>query len=138
MEKSQGKPVPVKYGSSQEPSSRWVAASHATPPSTALDSCSPAASRAISAHAVAAERQPVGEGTGVVDVEGAPAAVPGLHAEVPAHPAPDGLLHPLRVVVSDPAQREDHLGGVVDVGIVVVVELERPAAGRQLGSLDGP
>lgn len=52
MEKSQGKPVPVKYGSSQEPSSRWVEASQATPRSTAPDSRSPAASRAISAHAV--------------------------------------------------------------------------------------
>lgn len=52
IEKSQGKPVPVKYGSSQEPSSSWVAASHSTPRSTALESFSPAASRAISAQAV--------------------------------------------------------------------------------------
>lgn len=52
MEKSHGKPVPVKYGSSQDPSSRWVSASHSTPRSTALESRSPAASRAISAQAV--------------------------------------------------------------------------------------
>ena len=30
------------------------------------------------------------------------------------------------------AQRHHHLGGVVDVGVVVVVELERPAAGREV------
>ena len=52
MEKSQGKPVPVKYGSSQEPSSRWVPASQAMPRSTALPSRSPAASSASSAQAV--------------------------------------------------------------------------------------
>ena len=33
---------------------------------------------------------------------------------------------------SSPAQREDDLGGVVGVGIAVVVELERPAAGGQV------
>ena len=79
-----------------------------------------------------AERQPVGERAGVVDVEGAPAPVLGLHAEVPAHRAAHRGLHPLRVGVLDPAQREHHLGGVVDVRVVVVVELERPAAGREL------
>ena len=52
MEKSQGKPVPVKCGSSQEPSARWVSASQATPRSTALLSRSPAASSASSAQAV--------------------------------------------------------------------------------------
>jgi hypothetical protein len=40
--------------------------------------------------------------------------------------------------MSDPAQREHDLGGVVDVGVVVVVELERPPAGRQPGPLDRP
>lgn len=35
MEKSQGKPVPVKYGSSQVPSSRWVSTRYAMPRSTA-------------------------------------------------------------------------------------------------------
>jgi len=52
MEKSQGKPVPVKCGSSQEPSACWVSASQATPRSTDLVSRSPAASSARSAQAV--------------------------------------------------------------------------------------
>lgn len=52
MEKSQGKPVPVKCGSSQEPSACWVSTSQATPRSTDVLSRSPAASRASSAQAV--------------------------------------------------------------------------------------
>ncbi len=52
MEKSHGKPVPVKYGSSQDPSSFCVSASQRMPRSTALPSRSPAASSASSAQAV--------------------------------------------------------------------------------------
>lgn len=44
--------MPVKYGSSQVPSSFWVSTRWATPRSTALPSRSPADSRAISAQAV--------------------------------------------------------------------------------------
>ena len=40
---------------------------------------------------------------------------------------------PTRGPAAAPAQREDHLGGVVDVGVVVVRELERPAARRAGG-----
>lgn len=52
MEKSQGKPVPVKNGSSQDPSSCWVRVRKVTPRVTAGLSRSPAASRARSAQAV--------------------------------------------------------------------------------------
>lgn len=52
MEKSQGKPVPVKYGSSQEPSACWASVSQVTPRATARLSRRPAASRASSAQAV--------------------------------------------------------------------------------------
>ena len=38
----------------------------------------------------------------------------------------------------DPAQREDDLGGVVGVGVVVVLELERPAARRGVRAADLP
>lgn len=40
--------------------------------------------------------------------------------------------------MADPAQREDHLRGVVDIGVVVVVELERPAARGELGPAHRP
>ncbi len=56
MEKSHGKPVPVNCGSSQVPSGSWVRTSQSTPRSTAglarPSGPSPAASSAISAHAV--------------------------------------------------------------------------------------
>lgn len=52
IEKSHGKPVPVKYGSSQVPSSSWVSVSQAAPRSTALESRSPADKSAIIAHPV--------------------------------------------------------------------------------------
>ncbi len=61
------------------------------------------------------------------------APVAGLHADGPAHGPGEGGLHPRRVGVPHPAQREDDLGGVVDVGVGVVVELERPAARRRCG-----
>lgn len=85
-----------------------------------------------------AEGQLVRQGAGVVGVEGAPRPVPRLHAEVPGHPAGDGALDPGRVGVLDAAQGEDHLGRVVDVGVGVVVELERPAAGGEAGPAHGP
>lgn len=52
MEKSQGKPVPVKYGSSQDPSACWVSVSQATPRATATVSRRSAARSASSAQAV--------------------------------------------------------------------------------------
>ena len=78
-----------------------------------------------------AERQLVDEVAGVVRVERAPAAVLGLHSGQPGQRAVDGGLVARRLR-AHPAQRQHHLGGVVGVGVVVVVELERPAAGRRL------
>jgi hypothetical protein len=46
----------------------------------------------------------------------------------------DGLLSR----VADLLEGKDHLGGVVDVGIVVVLELKGPAARNQIGPLDRP
>ncbi len=85
-----------------------------------------------------AERQAVGERAGVVGVEGAPGSVPGLHAEGPAHRPADRRLDAPGVGMGDAAQRQHHLGGVVDVRVVVVLELERPATGAESGSAHLP
>src|SRR6202034_3963363 len=76
-----------------------------------------------------AERELVDQFPGVVGVERAPAAVLALHALEPAQAAPDrrAVLRGALLEV-EPAQGEDDLGGVVGVGVVVVLELERPAA----------
>ena len=78
------------------------------------------------------ERQLVGQFAGVVGVEGAPAAVLGLHADNPGPGTPQRAARPVRVGVGHPAQRQPHLRGVVDVRVQVVGELERPAAGREI------
>ncbi len=64
---------------------------------------------------------------GVVDVERRPAVVPRLH---PEHPCDRAVGRP----GADPgaSQRHHDDGGVVDVGIVVVRELEREAAGGEV------
>ena len=61
-----------------------------------------------------------------------------LHPLAPsAARALDGRVQP-RALALDAAQREHDLGGVVDVGVVDVGELERPAAGRELRARDRP
>ena len=64
----------------------------------------------------------------VVDVERAPAAVGALHPLEPAHAALDRRADARSVGMVDGPQRQHDLGGVVDVGVVDVGELERPAA----------
>ena len=79
-----------------------------------------------------AERQVAHQRAAVVGVERAPAAV-GLRI-------PSSQLHArgrsrrwaaVRLGMVDAYQRQHDLGRVVDVGVVVVCELERPAAGRE-------
>src|SRR5262245_23249114 len=85
--------------------------------------------RRIDHLAEVAERELAAETAGVVGVEGGEAAVPALHAERPAQRAPQrGLELALALGPVDRAKRQDHLGGVVDVRVVVVLELEREAA----------
>ena len=87
-----------------------------------------------------AERQRRGQRAGVVGVERAPAAVAATACPtVQRHAAVDGGVAPGPARdARDPAQREHDLGGVVDVGVVVVVELERPAARGQPGPAHRP
>src|ERR1039457_5193660 len=59
----------------------------------------------------------------------APGAPPAPHRRVPA----PGSGAPARTRQADPAEREQDLGGVVDVGVAVVVELERPATWVKAG-----
>ena len=67
------------------------------------------------------------EAARVVDVERAPAAGAALHAEHPGEAALGGAAG----VVPRAAQREHDDGRVVDVGVVLVRELEREAARRR-------
>src|SRR5690242_1290862 len=80
------------------------------------------------------KRQPVGEWAGVVDIERGPGTVPGLHAQAPLHTSLDGGGDAVGLGMGNAFEGEDHLSGVVDVRIVVVVKFERPAAGRQSGA----
>ena len=78
----------------------------------------------------------IGEGNvvqhimGVVGVERAPAAVRALHPDHPFGGARDAVAVFFRI---RPVQRHRHDRGVVDVGVVVVAVLERPAAGANAG-----
>ena len=73
----------------------------------------------------------------VVDVERAPAAALALHPERPREAAVGGRARG-RVAVGRAPQREHDDGRVVDVGVVVVRELEREAAGRDVRPPHGP
>jgi hypothetical protein len=86
----------------------------------------------------------VGEGDVVeqeprlVRVERRPAAVLALHAPEPANGTLDGNAPTAIVRVFDLTQAHGDDRGVVEVGVVGVVELERPAAGREPRALDLP
>ena len=56
----------------------------------------------------------------------------------PGRAPPAGGVHVRAGCGAGPAQGEDYFGGVVDVGVVVVGELERPSAGCQAGPAYGP
>ena len=87
--------------------------------------------RRIGHLAEVAERKPADEGARVVGVERTPCTVARLHAERPCCSTGGGsgdvgvLLHA--------TQRHHHFSRVVDVRIPVVLELERPATGREIG-----
>src|SRR5215831_6797983 len=80
-----------------------------------------------------AERELVEPERLVVDVEGTPAAASRLHPRRPGQPALDALVSAVAA-----AQRERDDDGVVHVGVEVVVELEGPAAGREVRPAHGP
>src|SRR5438874_13122 len=123
MRKSRGKPVPVKWSSSQSPSSRCISPSRAAARAAVSDRASPAATRAgealegmpgdVEAGRVddspeVKERyvvEPVGV---VVDVEAAPAAVARLHGGEPAAGPLDGRPPESHLLQGEP----DHRGVV--------------------------
>src|SRR5439155_23167322 len=80
-----------------------------------------------------AERDPVEPHRLVVDVEGPPTAVPRLHPSGPGEPSAHSLL-----AEAELAERQGDDGRVVDVGIEIVLELERPAARREPREADRP
>ena len=74
------------------------------------------------------ERNAVQERGGIVGVERRPAAVAALHAERPVEPGGDGTLARRRLCDRQRVEHRQDDRRVVDVGIPVVGELERPAA----------
>ena len=81
--------------------------------------------RGVDDLAEVAQRQLGHDPAVVVDVERAPAAVRALHGQQPVDAAADRRV---RRGVAGAAQGDQHLGGVVGVGVPLVLELERPAA----------
>src|SRR5215471_5500815 len=65
---------------------------------------------------------------GVVGVERAPAAIAALHADQPLGAALDRFAVADRV---EPVERKADRSGVVEIGVVRVLILKRPAAGSQ-------
>ena len=84
------------------------------------------------------ERDLVEELAEIVGIEGAPAAVPTLHAERPVHPALDRVCLVTFIRHRDPSQHHQDDGGVVGIRVPVVRELEGPAAGLEVGILHLP
>ena len=74
----------------------------------------------------------------VVAIEGAPAAIAILHAEKPLDAAANGAFHAGQIGIFYALERHEDEGGVVDVGIKIVAEFERPAAGLGVFVFDLP
>ncbi len=94
--------------------------------------------RRIEHRVVIGERDVLEDHLGVVFVEAAPAAVAALHGKLPV----DGALRDLVLItlagIVHLGQSEQHLRGVVGVGIELVIEFEVPAAGLGSRNLDRP
>ena len=84
------------------------------------------------------ERDVLEDHLGVVFVEAAPAAVAALHGQFPLDGARGNLVLIALARIVHLVQGEQHLGGVVGVGIELVVEFEVPAARLGFGHLDRP
>ena len=75
----------------------------------------------------------------VVDVERGPAAIAALHALDPLAAARDrGIVFVAAGLPPRAIHRHDHDGGVVEIGIMGIVVLERPAARPHVGAFHGP
>ena len=95
--------------------------------------------RGIEQRAVVGERNVVEIIFEIVDVEGGPAAVAALHALDPFAAARDRHIIVLGAgCAPHPIHRHDDHGGVVEIGIMRVVVLERPAAGPHVRALHRP
>ena len=86
-------------------------------------------SRRVQHRVVISERDVLENHLGVVFVEAAPAAVFALHGEEPVDGAQGNLMLVALARVVDAIESQQHLGGVVGVGVKLVVEFEVPAAG---------
>src|ERR1700683_2461705 len=106
-----------------EPSGSCSALSQSTPARAASESARPTAASISSACAVTSALG------GAITSPKAPNGSPRARDRVVDAPS---------VGVGDAVEREHDLGRVVDVGIAVVGELERPTTGRELRPADGP
>src|SRR5882762_8788118 len=81
-------------------------------------------------HGVVVGERNVAEQTAViVAIESAPAAMPILHAQKPLDAAANGTFHANGIGVLYALEGHQDEGGVIDVGIKIVAEFERPSAG---------
>src|SRR6516165_5154887 len=71
----------------------------------------------------------------VVGIEGAPSAVAALHADDPLRRAVDRVAIACRIKA---VEGERDRGGVVEIGIMGVLKLERPSTGTQAGTSGRP
>src|SRR5207247_2520215 len=94
--------------------------------------------RRVEQGAVVGERNVVEVEAVVVGIERRPAPVLALHAEEPAEPALLRQSHGVPVEPADLLERHQDHRGVVEVRVEVVVVLERPAAGPDVGPLHLP
>jgi hypothetical protein len=81
-----------------------------------------------------AEGELPAQSAGVIDIECGPTPVPTLHAVGPR----DGTCHRIVIDLIGAAKSENNLRRVIDVGVIVVGELERPPTGSQIGSPYAP
>src|SRR6267142_2035661 len=94
--------------------------------------------RRIDHGVVVGERNVAEETAVIVAIKRAPAAIAILHAEKPLDAAANGAFHAGRIGIFYALERHENEGGVVDVGIKIVAEFERPAAGLGVFVFDLP
>src|SRR6266849_9462895 len=94
--------------------------------------------RRIDHGVVVGERNVAEEAAVIVAIKRAPAAIAILHAEKPLDAAANGAFHAGRIGIFYALERHQDEGGVVDVGIKIIAEFERPAAGLGVFVLDLP
>src|SRR4030095_927271 len=78
------------------------------------------------------------DGAVIVAVECPPSSIAILHTDHPRGSPLNGFRDPILIGKSNPFERHQHECRVIDVGIEVIAELERPTPGSRVSILDLP